>query len=280
MMKILVTGANGYMGQGVVEEFSRRGIKVVASDMALSNVKEDVCKIVGNIFEIEEPYEFFEKPDILVHLAWRDGFQHNSENHMIDLPKHYLFLRKMIDAGIKKVCIMGSMHEIGFYEGCIDESTPCNPMSLYGISKNALRNAVSLYAKEKGVDFLWLRGYYIVGHSEYGCSIFSKITQAVREGKTEFPFTTGQNQYDFLKYEEFCAQVVSAVLQDDVKGIINCCSGYPQKLADAVEGFIAEMKYPISLKYGAFPDRAYDSKAVWGDAQKIKAIMNKDKRNE
>lgn len=278
-MKILVTGANGYIGQGVVSEFVQRGVDVIASDISIDDIKNDICKISGNIFELEDPYTYLHEPDILVHLAWRDGFKHNADSHMIDLPKHYLFLKKMMDSGVKKVCVMGSMHEVGFYEGSINENTPCNPMSLYGIAKNALRNAVSLYAEERKIDFMWLRGYYIVGHAEYGSSIFSKIVQAVREGKKEFPFTTGQNQYDFLKYEDFCKQVVSAALQDDIKGIINCCSGYPQKLADAVEDFIKEKKYPIKLKYGVYPERAYDSKAVWGDAKMINEIMAKEEEN-
>lgn len=278
-MKILITGANGYIGQGVVSEFVQRGVDVIASDISIDNIKDDICKISGNIFELEDPYTYLHEPDILVHLAWRDGFKHNADSHMIDLPKHYLFLKKMMDSGVKKVCVMGSMHEVGFYEGSINENTPCNPMSLYGIAKNALRNAVSLYAEERKIDFMWLRGYYIVGHAEYGSSIFSKIVQAVREGKKEFPFTTGQNQYDFLKYEDFCKQVVSAALQDDIKGIINCCSGYPQKLADAVEDFIKEKNYPIKLKYGVYPERAYDSKAVWGDAKMINEIMAKEEEN-
>ena len=278
-MKILITGANGYMGQGIVSEFVKRGEDIVVSDISTVDIKEDICKISGNIFELEDPYTYLDEPDILVHLAWRDGFKHNADSHMIDLPKHYLFLKKMMDSGVKKVCVMGSMHEVGFYEGSINENTPCNPMSLYGIAKNALRNAVSLYAEERKIDFIWLRGYYIVGHAEYGSSIFSKIVQAVREGKKEFPFTTGQNQYDFLKYEDFCKQVVSAVLQDDIKGIINCCSGYPQKLADAVEDFIKEKNYPIKLKYGVYPERAYDSKAVWGDAKMINEIMAKEEEN-
>ena len=278
-MKILITGANGYMGQGIVSEFVKRGEDIVASDISTVDIKEDICKISGNIFELEDPYTYLDEPDILVHLAWRDGFKHNADSHMIDLPKHYLFLKKMMDSGVKKVCVIGSMHEVGFYEGSINENTPCNPMSLYGIAKNALRNAVSLYAEERKIDFIWLRGYYIVGHAEYGSSIFSKIVQAVREGKKEFPFTTGQNQYDFLKYEDFCKQVVSAVLQDDIKGIINCCSGYPQKLADAVEDFIKEKNYPIKLKYGVYPERAYDSKAVWGDAKMINEIMAKEEEN-
>lgn len=122
---------------------------------------------------------------------------------------------------------------------------------------------------------MWLRGYYIVGNSQYGNSIFSKITAAEIEGKTEFPFTTGQNQYDFIDYEDFCEQVARTVGQNKTHGIINICSGHPEKLADRVERFIKENNYKIKLKYGAFPDRPYDSKAVWGDGAKIESILNR-----
>ena len=105
-------------------------------------------------------------------------------------------------------------------------------------------------------------------------SIFSKITAAEETGKTEFPFTFGQNQFDFIDYEDFCEQVARAVCQDAVLGIINICSGHPEKLADRVEHFIKYNGYKIKLQYGAFPDRPYDSKAVWGDSTKIDQIMS------
>lgn len=69
--------------------------------------------------------------------------------------------------------------------------------------------------------------------------------------KTEFPFTMGQNQFDFIDYEDFCKQVAAAVGQDEINGIINICSGKPEKLADRVERFIKENGYGIKLKYGA-----------------------------
>ena len=108
--------------------------------------------------------------------------------------------------------------------------------------------------------FQWLRGYYIVGNSKFGSSIFSKITAAVDEGKTEFPFTLGQNQYDFIDYPDFCAQVAAVVGQKNEQGIINICSGKPEKLADRVERFIKENDYRIKLQYGAFPDRHKNQK--------------------
>ena len=272
-MKIVVTGANGYLGQGIVNELLNRGHFVIATDFKTPNVDDRAKKIECNLFEEESPYQLFDEPDVLLHLAWRDGFVHNSNAHIDDLPKHFAFLKKMAESGIKKIAVMGSMHEIGFFEGSIKENTPCNPMSLYGVSKNALREITELIAKQHNIMYQWLRGYYIVGNSQFGCSIFSKITAAEKEGKSEFPFTMGQNQWDFLNYEDFCKQVAATVSQDEIDGVINICSGHPEKLADRVEQFIKENHYSIKLKYGAFPDRPYDSKAVWGDDCKIQKIL-------
>ena len=130
---------------------------------------------------------------------------------------------------------------------------------------------------QKNVQFQWLRGYYIVGNTTAGNSIFSKLAAAAQEGKAEFPFTMGQNQYDFINYEDFCDQVAAAVNQTEVLGIINICSGRPETLASRVERFIQENNYTIKLKYGAFPDRPYDSKAVWGDDSKIQKILENER---
>lgn len=274
-MKIIVTGANGYLGSGIVKAILDKGHEVIAVDFKTDKVDERAKKIEGNLFEIDNPYVYFDKPDALLHLAWRDGFVHYSDVHIEDLPKHYKFIKAFVDEGCKHITVMGSMHEVGFYEGSINENTPCNPITPYGIAKNALRNQTEMICKQNEVVFQWLRGYYIVGNSNYGSSIFSKITAAVEAGKKEFPFTLGQNQYDFIDYPDFCKQVANAVEQSIEQGIINICSGRPEKLADRVERFIKENNYDIKLQYGVFPDRPYDSKAVWGDSSKIEKIMNK-----
>lgn len=272
-MKILVTGANGYLGQGIVKAILDRGHEVIAADFNVDHVDDRAKKKVCNLFDVESPYTYFGRPDVLLHLAWRDGFVHYSDAHIEDLPKHYAFIRAFAEDGCKHIAAMGSMHEIGFFEGSIDEDTPCNPTTPYGIGKNALRELTEMLCKKNGCVFQWMRGYYIVGNSKYGSSIFSKITEAVEDGKKEFPFTLGQNQYDFIDYPNFCAQVAAVVGQSDVQGVINICSGRPEKLADRVEKFIKENNYDIKLLYGKFPDRPYDSKAVWGNNEKIKKIM-------
>ena len=247
-MKILVTGANGYLGKGVVKQLLDDGVEVIATDFNDNFIDRRATIMKTDLFSLENPYNFFRKPDVLLHMAWRDGFVHSSLNHINDLPNHMQFISKMIQAGIKQVAVMGSMHEIGFYEGSINENTPCNPQSLYGISKNALRRIVELECKKQDCIFQWLRGFYIVGNTEDGSSIFSKIVQAVHKGEEEFPFTMGLNQFDFLDYDVFCKKVSNVVEQSEVNGVINICSGRPEKLSERVERFIADNNFDIILK--------------------------------
>lgn len=272
-MKILVTGANGYLGSGIVKAILDNGNEVVATDFSIEQIDDRAVKKKCNLFEIEKPFEYFGKPDVLLHLAWRDGFVHYSQAHIDDLPLHFAFIKEMAEAGVKQIAVMGSMHEIGFFEGSINENTPCHPTTPYGIGKNALRELTEMICMQNNIIFQWLRGYYIVGNSKYGSSIFSKITTAAENGEKEFPFTMGQNQYDFVDYDVFCKQVAATIGQVKIAGIINICSGRPEKLADRVERFIKENGYTIKLKYGAFPDRQYDSKAIWADGRKIEEIM-------
>ena len=273
MKKILVTGADGYIGQRVVEYALNQGYKVVANDIKNSGIDEraELCDV--NIFSGDKDlYKAFGCPDICIHLAWQDGFSHNAPSHMMNLSRHYEFLMNLVEGGCKNIAVMGSMHEVGYWEGKIDENTPCNPLSMYGVAKNALRQALLVQTKLKEYQLYWLRAYNILGDDMRNHSIFTKLLQAADEGKNEFPFTTGKNKYDFIDVKELAEMIVDAATQDKYTGIINVCSGNPISLGEKVEQFLKEKKIDIELKYGAFPDREYDSPVVYGDATKIQDI--------
>ena len=175
---------------------------------------------------------------------------------------------------------MGSMHEIGFYEGEVKEDTPCNPLSLYGISKNALRQSLMVLNKNNDFNLYWLRGYYIFGNDEKNHSIFTKLLEKEAQGEKLFPFTTGENQYDFISIENLALEIALASVQNEVKGIINVCSGKPISLKEMVESFIKKNNLKIRLNYGVFPSRPYDSKIIYGNPDKIKQIVKNAKNKE
>ena len=98
------------------------------------------------------------------------------------------------------------------------------------------------------------------------------MLSAADEGKKTFPFTSGANKYDFTDIEEMASDIVMTALQDKYCGVINCCSGKAVSLKDKVGEFIEKNDLDIRLEYGAYPDRPYDSPAIWGNTEKIEAI--------
>lgn len=275
-MKILVTGADGYIGRHIVNNLLDLGHEVIAVDIHTDDINDKAKKKKLNLFtaDLTNVYTSLGSPDVCLHMAWRDGFVHNSVNHIGDLSSHYKFLVALMEQGLKHLAVMGTMHEVGYWEGKIDENTPCNPISMYGIAKDALRRSMIAYCKSNSILLQWLRGFYILGDDKKNHSIFSKLLQADEQGQELFPFTTGKTKYDFINVDELVEQISKAVTQTDVTGIINCCSGNPMTLAERVENFIKDHKLKIRLNYGVFPDRPYDSPIIFGDDKKIKQIMS------
>lgn len=278
MKRVLVTGANGYIGRHVVEKLLELGAEVYVSDFNYDGLDERAIRTTTPIFGQEENlFEKLGKPDVCIHMAWRNGFVHNADSHIVDLPQHYEFIKNMLDGGLKQIVVMGSMHEVGYWEGAIEETTPCNPKSLYGIAKNALRQAVFSMPVEEDVCLQWVRAYYILGDDLKNNSIFSRIIKMEQEGAETFPFTSGKNKFDFISVDMLAEQIAKTALQREIDGVINCCTGNPVSLADKVEEFIAENHFKIRPEYGAFPDRPYDSPGVWGDPIKINEIIKQYK---
>lgn len=275
-MKAAISGANGYIGSHVVKTLLDNGVSCTAVDFSNTHIDPRAEYLPIDILA-DNPDIFAQlgRPDVFLHLAWKDGFVHQSPAHMEMLSAHAALVRCLLEGGLKHLAIMGTMHEVGCHEGAVDEDTPCKPISAYGIAKNALRESSRLLAEKHGAVWQWLRAYYIYGDDTNARSIFGKILQANREGKTSFPFTSGKNKYDFIVVTELARQIAASVLQTKVTGIINCCSGRPVSLAEQVEDFIRRNGLNIKLEYGAYPDRPYDSPAIWGDNKKIQTILAK-----
>lgn len=274
MTKVLVTGAAGYIGVHVVDALSSMGAEVVAVHRGRRPFDRQVRQIVCDFAELD-PDRLAEggAPDVILHLAWKNGFNHNATSHIDDLPDHARFVRHAMEAGTRRFVGLGTMHEVGYWEGMIDETTPNAPRSMYGVAKNALREVARLEVEKAGGVFQWLRAYYILGDDERNQSLFTKILGWEAEGKATFPFNSGLNKYDFIDVRDLARQIALVSLQTKVAGVIDCCSGVPMALRDRVEAFIADNGLAIRPEYGAFPDRPYDSPAVWGSIAKINRIL-------
>ncbi len=275
-MRVLVTGANGYLGRKVVNILKRKEIELITTDLN-DNIYNDRNFISSDIFKIENPFDFFGRPNVLIHMAWRDGFDHKNDSHMLDLSTHYYFLDDFINNNIDSISIMGSMHELGSFEGKVNNESPTNPLNLYAISKDTLRKAIEIKCTNRKTKLKWLRAYYIYGDDAHSKSIFGKIFSNEKNNIDYIDVNDGLGQYDFIHVDKLAYQITEASLQSDYEGIIECCSGSPFQLKKMIDNYIYFNNFNIKPNYGKLQYRPYDSKFIYGDSTIINDIVNKSR---
>ncbi len=168
---------------------------------------------------------------------------------------------------------MGTMHEVGYWEGAIDENSPCNPASLYGIAKNALRETTFPVRQAHGAVAQWIRAYYIVGDDKFGNSIFSKLLAAAEEGEPPSPSPRVRTATTSSPCTSWPRRSRRSWTRPRSPASSTPAPASPMSLAERVEAYIRDNDLDITLEYGAFPDRPYDSPGVWGDPTKIRQIL-------
>jgi nucleoside-diphosphate-sugar epimerase len=282
-MKILVTGATGFVGKHVVRVLQKTEHEIIAT----SSGKVDLTGISGfekikfiphsiQNFSTENLFEKFEKPDLLIHLAWQGLPNFKNLIHLeTNLPAQIFFLKNLISNGLKDVNITGTCFEYGLQNGCLDEEMPVNPEFAYPLAKHTLRKYLNILQKETPFDFKWIRLFYMFGDGQHATSLVPLLEKAIANNDKIFNMSKGDQQRDFLPIEKVAEYIVKISLQKNVQGIINCCSGKPITVLDLVKSVLEKHKSNMGLNLGFYNYADHEPMSFWGDTKKLELILNK-----
>ena len=130
-MKVLVTGATGFIGRHVVPQLLERGHSVVAvaRDAAkasgfswFEHVRFVACDIHSRL---ESPWTLFDRPDAAIHLAWPGLPNYKALFHFTEnLPADFRFLSSLVEGGLARLLVTGTCFEYGMQNGCLAEDDP------------------------------------------------------------------------------------------------------------------------------------------------------------
>jgi len=285
MVKVLVTGATGFIGKHVIKHLLSLGHTVIAT--ARRNAGEAVSffpelkntnYIQKDLNDKEENYySFFNKPDIVIHTSWEGLPNYNELFHIErNMPVNLYFIKNMIQNGIKDITITGTCFEYGLQNGCLSEDMPAVPITYYGLAKDTLRKCIELIHSTYPFNMKWVRIFYPYGQGQNRKSLWGQMQDAISTSAKEFNMSQGEQLRDYLSVEKTAEFIVSCALQNEITGIINCCSGKPLSVRRFVEEFFEQRGYPIKLNFGYYPYSIYEPLAFWGDNSKLLRIVDRE----
>lgn len=285
MKKVLLTGATGFIGNHVMNELLKRPVSVIATSSNEEKAKQKdwfgkVRYIPFDFRAINESadyFSYFDRPDILIHLAWEGLPNYKSLFHVdVNLPIHIKFLGNLARNGLKDITVTGTCFEYGMQEGCLREEMPVMPANPYGLAKDSLRKELQRMQQDYNFTWKWVRLFYMYGRGQNPNSLLSQLEKALTTGEKVFNMSGGEQIRDFMPVEEVASAIVSIALQNKISGIINCCSGKPVRVKDFVRSYLREKSKDLTLNLGYYPYPDYEPMAFWGDNTKLKTIRDNE----
>lgn len=279
-MKILVSGATGFVGRHLVPLLAEHGHDVIACyNTEARRVDHPAATSVQwkrlDIFNPpENPFEALGEPDCMIHLAWSGLPNYKDHFHLTEnLPADQVFLVSMLNGGLGQLLGAGTCFEYGMQEGELSEDMKPDPDNPYGEAKNLLRKHLEAAANESGTVFQWARLFYMYGLGQNERSLFSQLQAAIDSGDDVFDMSGGQQVRDYLPVKIVAEYLAAIAFQSKVTGIINVCSGRNVPLVELVKEYLDERGAQIELNLGKYPYPDWEPFRFWGSTRKLQKVI-------
>lgn len=234
-MKVLLTGASGFIGGYVLNALQYHNIAVVAVGRSQPRALTEF--IQADLLSIHDFAPLIKQSQAthLLHLAWyaEHGKYWTSPLNLRWAETTIRLVEAFCTAGGRQVVLAGTCAEYDWVQGyCQEEITQLNPATLYGVAKDATRRLVMMVSAQHQVPCAWGRIFLPFGYGENVNRLIPSLID-VFHGK-RVPFKLNALAYrDFLHASDVAEGFIK-LLTEKAQGEYNICSGEPVRLAEVV----------------------------------------------
>ena len=273
--RVLVTGASGFIGLQVVAALSSMGIEVHSAGLNTlpgdENKRARRCDLLSH--EAVERLLRAVSPTHLVHLAWyveHGKFWRSAEN-LAWLEASLHLVRRFAEGGGQRVVVAGTCAEYDWRHGyCVEGVTPCEPATLYGASKDALRRTVQAFAGEHGLSWSWGRVFHLYGPGEPDARLVPSVALSLLRGNA--PRCTAGTQLRDLMHVSDVGRAFATLVTSELEGPVNVATGVPVRLGDVVRAIAKHFPDAPAPVFGALAAPQDEPPLLVGDATRLHAL--------
>jgi nucleoside-diphosphate-sugar epimerase len=273
-MRVLVTGANGFVGRHTLPALTRLGCEVIASARRPGPPTPGVEWIAADLLAPGEAERVGReaRADALLHLAWTSepGKLWTDLANLDWVDASLRLVRSAAEAGTRRLCVTGTCFEYDWPEdgACVERITPLRAHTLYDVCKDSCRRILELYATQTGLSFAWARIFHLYGAGEHSARLVSGIAQALVAGEPART-TRGLAIRDFMDVRDAGA-ALAGLLLSEVTGPVNIATGEGISIAE-IASTLARIALRLDLsRPGALPDRPNDPPRIVADVTRLR----------
>ncbi len=280
-MRVLLTGAGGFIGAQVARGLLARGAEVhaVVRDRLQAPRLEAVAnELTVHEADLTDPAAVARvidasKPEVCVHGAWYavPGKYLDAPENLTHVAASLDLAQRLVHAGCTRFIGLGTCFEYDTSLGVpLTEPSPTKPRFLYAASKLALHDMLRAYAPLAKIGFAWCRIFYQYGPMEAPERLVPHVFDRLRSGGVA-ETTEGGQVRDFLHVADVGA-AIAAVALSELDGAVNIGSGVPVTVRELVTAIARLCEAEDRVRFGAMPYRPNDPMHVCADVTRLASI--------
>ena len=278
-LRVVVTGAGGFIGGHLVHHLTAAGMEVHGVTRRAVNGATWKCH-VGECGDRDFIAGVMGRvtPDFVVHLASRTAPGRNLddfERQLADTVLPSLVVARALPDSVNLAIFFGSCEEYGNAEPPFVEDQPRRCFSPSGWAKDAAREGVFLTGRLTGRSVCWVRPFLTFGPGQRPGLFVPDVIRACLDG-TPLALTAGEQTRDFIPVDDVCGMVLRILAAPDrARGeTINLCSGRPRTIRSVAET-IRTLVGRGDLRFGSLPYRADEATRFFGSTAKYDRLFGR-----
>lgn len=271
MNKVIVTGANGFVGSWLCNYLTSKEIKVLAivrntdSDISYINNNNYLNILYSDLSDIKNTISksIDDKYDVFIHLAWDCAGGKGRSDYVKQL------------TNIMYACDAAKIaKEVGCYKfisvGTITEKIAQKLLEMknksdniiYGICKNTTHQILDVITSKIGIDFVWLTLSNLYGPYSNNGNIVEYALKNMVSGKIP-KFTSALQPYDLMYIEDLVKAIYLIAINYNTKKEYYVGSGNPRILKEYLEDIRMAYNKEAVMEFGVIPDDGISYDMAW-----------------